>query len=151
MTRHVPVVGCVWVLSLTVLRPLFAQPAVPVISGPQQNPSSSETVDGLVASCIFSLSKTGVVIGHAGGVAIIAVRGYPDDPACTWTAVDHTGFITPTTCFADVCNTDWGDGAVWIRISPNDSPAPRSGFVTIAGQQVPVMQAANPPGVFRWM
>jgi VCBS repeat protein len=145
MARHVPVVGCVWVLSLIFLRPLFAQAAVPVISGLQQDPSSLGTVEGPVAICAFHLSESGVVIGHAGGTKTIGVTAYSDDPACTWTAVDHTGFITVTTCRPNVCSTDTGDGAVWMIITANDSPAPRSGFVTIAGQQVPVMQAGQSP------
>jgi hypothetical protein len=85
------------------------------------------------AACAFRFSPVSLSMAASGGQGIVGVFA---SGGCRWTAASNTGWITVISG-----QTGTGNGSVWILVAPNDGP-PRTGYLTIGGQQYAVNQAA---------
>lgn len=96
-------------------------------------------------SCTYALSQSGIVVGRAGAEFVgLFLEVFPNSPACPVSVVSRSGFVTVSTCHPGLCMESWGSTGIFLRILPNDSGEARWGVVSIAGQDVPVMQAGPP-------
>jgi PKD repeat protein len=89
------------------------------------------TVTTPPAACTYSTSRNGVVLGRAGGTAVIAVA---TQFGCAWVASSGSAFLGVNPAAGT------GSGNVTISVASNLLGAARLGYVTIAGQSVPVAQ-----------
>lgn len=98
------------------------------------------TVTQRAASCTFALSgdtnQSFPAAGGMGAIVINVTRG----TNCDWTATSNASFIVITSGASGS-----GDGTVLFRVAANSSTEARSGSLTVAGQTIPVRQAANEP------
>jgi hypothetical protein len=92
------------------------------------------------APCVFTVTPTTTTSPPAGGSIDVAVAA--SSPACGWTAVSNTAWIT----VAGGTNRS-GNGTVTLTVLPNGGDA-REGRVVVAGEQVTITQpapASEPP------
>ncbi len=96
-------------------------------------PTADSTNGG---GCTFSLSATNREhgFGAESGTVVVATQ-----PECAWGVVNTTPWITVTSSLANTNN-----GTVTYTIASNSLGATRSGFITIAGKNFVVRQAAAP-------
>jgi hypothetical protein len=88
--------------------------------------------------CGFELSSSQEIVGADGGERTVTVTTSARD--CTWTAAASVQWLTIVRGRDGV-----GDGAVTFRVDRDDGP-PRSAVLTVAGQQVQVVQSSVAPG-----
>jgi hypothetical protein len=95
------------------------------------------TVNQDGAGCSYQLSATSVNVAASGARGIFGSVGVTAAVGCTWTAVSQVGWVTITSGTAGN-----GNGTVNFSVA-NNTGAPRSGTLTIAGQTFTVNQAGT--------
>ncbi len=96
--------------------------------------SVAVTESGTV-SCIFTVSPLSGSFPLGGGTVTLGVT--PSDPSCSWTATSNQDWATLSE------SSGTGTGSVVVTATPNSGTASRSAIVTIAGQQVPLIEAGS--------
>ena len=87
------------------------------------------------SSCSYSLAPRATAVGSNATAGTIAVGV---NAGCPWLASSDRSWIQITTALSAT-----GAGAVSYAIAPNATAVPRSGTITIAGQTIPISQAAT--------
>lgn len=88
-------------------------------------------------TCTFTLAPTNLLHTSAGGTATVSVTV---GAGCAWTATTSDAWISLTT------PSGTGNGAFGVAVEPNWSDAARTGAVNVAGQVLPISQAAYAGG-----
>ena len=91
--------------------------------------------------CTYSLSPTSQHFPAAGGTGSVNVS---TQSGCSWTAVSNVAWIHITSG-----SSGTGSGTVSYSVDANESPDPRTGTMTIAGQSFTVTQAGI-GGTYCW-
>jgi hypothetical protein len=92
-------------------------------------------------SCTYTVgAPSPASFGSVGGSGTISVS---TDPACTWTAVSSSDFVVITNGASGS-----GNGVVNFSVAANASGTPRTGTVSVAGQNVTITQAGVMAGQF---
>lgn len=92
--------------------------------------------DFAAPSCNYGVTPLTTTFPGPGGTATLKVQAAG---VCAWDVKnDFNWIVVPAT---------GGNGAGTLQFSAaaNTSPAPRTGFITVAGQHITVSQAAGPP------
>jgi uncharacterized protein (TIGR03437 family) len=95
--------------------------------------SGDRTADFTATACSYALAPTHQTFGASGGGGTITVTA---TARCDWTAASSADWIRITAGAAGS-----GGGAVTFTVAP--TAAPRSGYLTVAGQRFAVWQAVN--------
>ncbi len=90
-------------------------------------------------SCVYSVSRTNVVLPPAGGSDTVSVE---TGASCAWTAVSSAGWLTVASG-----NSGTGDGIVTFAAGANGTSA-RSATLTVASRSVTVSQDSVPIPTF---
>lgn len=86
-------------------------------------------------ACSFSLSSPRETLPAAGGSAAVTLTA--SDPACEWSAVSSTGWLT-----LDSAAGGSGSAVVPFTVAANATDVPRMAVLTIAGRNLVVLQPA---------
>ncbi len=86
--------------------------------------------------CTYNLSRTSQPFAVNGGADSVFVTATGND--CEWTATSNVPWVTITYGAART-----GSGAAGYAVAVNDSTAPRTGTITVAGQTVTITQPGN--------
>lgn len=91
-------------------------------------------------ACMYTLSASSLDFGPSGGTGAIAIS---TDSRCAWTAASDSAWVSITSAASGS-----GNGAIDIRIGANDTEAPRTGTLTVAGRAVTVREQGAAPCSF---
>ncbi len=86
--------------------------------------------------CVYTLSSYSQSFGRYAGTGTVTVTSVT---GCTWTAASNNSWISITSG-----SSGSGTGTVGYSVSTNNTGAPRTGTMIIAGQTFTVTQAAQP-------
>jgi hypothetical protein len=96
----------------------------------------SITLPGSMGDCAFALSPSGRE--HGAGSATGSVSVATTD-GCAWSVFNPNSWVTLLSSLHNI-----GSGTVIYRLTPNPTPLPRSGHLTVAGQSFAISQAGDP-------
>jgi len=108
------------------------------ISATYQNVTGTVHVVIAATPCVFSVFPGSLSVSANGGAQTLTVSS--SSGSCNWTAKSSDAFVTITGGASGS-----GNGATFISVATNTGP-PRSAVLTIAGQQVTVLQAGGQSG-----
>jgi Bacterial Ig-like domain (group 2) len=107
------------------------------ITATYQNATGSIHIAVIATACTFSVDPTSASVNSSGGLLRFFVFVSQQGTNCAWTATSSDPFVTITSGASGN-----GNGSVLISVSAN-SGASRAAFLTIAGRQATVSQAAG--------
>ena len=98
--------------------------------------STPSALASFTVACTYALNPPSSSAGFSGAAATVTVTA---PPACAWTAVGNASWLTITSGGAGS-----GNGAVGYSVAANPNTSPRTGTLTIAGQNFTITEAAAP-------
>jgi hypothetical protein len=93
-------------------------------------------------NCSYSIAPTSISVSFLEGTAN---DGVASQSGCSWIAVSNVEWISVVSGA-----TGTGDGTVEYLVQENNSPASRTGTLTIAGQTLEVTQKGKPQSLQSW-
>jgi len=104
--------------------------------GTVQIGGQSVSITQLASSCVYSINPMSLTVPAYGGTAAVTIYS---NAACSWTAGSGAPWIT----IASVSRNGYGSGVVTIIVQPNSTSSQRTGYLTVAGQAIPVLQTST--------
>ena len=107
-------------------------PGIDVLSASYGGSNISAEVS--VGQCAYALAPANQIVSFNGGAGTVQVNG---SSGCAWTAQSTDSWLTLTT------GTGSGSGSVAFTALPNTSGTSRTAYVTLAGQDVAIVQPST--------